>query len=41
MIHNIGIYLMALTEGRFQPFYDDEERFMAVVNGNTPPSHRR
>ena len=24
---------MALTEGRFEPFYDEEERFMAVVHG--------
>ncbi|HKJ20098.1 MAG TPA: DUF413 domain-containing protein, partial [Woeseiaceae bacterium] len=37
MIHNIGIYLMALTEGKFQPFYGEEERFMAVVNGDKPP----
>jgi pimeloyl-ACP methyl ester carboxylesterase len=37
VIHNIGIYLMALTEGRFQPFYDEEERFMAVVNRNKSP----
>jgi pimeloyl-ACP methyl ester carboxylesterase len=37
LIHNIGIYLMALTEGRFEPFYDEEERFMAVVNGEKSP----
>jgi len=37
VIHNIGIYLMALTEGRFQPFYDEEERFMAVVIGDKSP----
>ncbi len=37
VIHNTGIYLMALTEGKFQPFYDEEERFMAVVNGDKSP----
>ena len=37
VIHNVGIYLMALTEGRFQPFYDEEERFMAVVDGERHP----
>jgi pimeloyl-ACP methyl ester carboxylesterase len=36
-IHTIGIYLMALTEGRFEPIYDEEERFMAVVHGERPP----
>jgi uncharacterized alpha/beta hydrolase family protein len=37
VIHSVGIYLMALTEGRFEPFYDEEEHFMAAVNGITPP----
>lgn len=37
LIHNVGIYLMALTEGTFLPFYSDEERFMSVVNGEKPP----
>jgi pimeloyl-ACP methyl ester carboxylesterase len=37
VIHNMGIYLMALTEGQFEPFYDEEERFMEVVNGEKPP----
>ena len=37
VIHNVGIYLMALTEGTFEPFYEDEERFMAVVRGEKSP----
>lgn len=37
LIHNVGIYLMALTEGTFLPFYPEEERFMSVVNGEKPP----
>jgi len=37
VIHTVGIYLMALTEGTFLPFYSEEERFMAVVNGGKSP----
>jgi triacylglycerol esterase/lipase EstA (alpha/beta hydrolase family) len=37
LIHNVGIYLMALTEGTFLPFYPEEDRFMSVVNGEKPP----
>lgn len=37
VIHNVGIYLMALTEGTFEPFYDDEEKFMAAVKGEKSP----
>jgi uncharacterized protein YifE (UPF0438 family) len=37
VIHTVGIYLMALTEGTFLPFYSEEERFMAVVNGEKSP----
>ena len=37
VIQNVGIYLMALTEGTFEPFYEDEERFMAVVRGAKSP----
>lgn len=37
LIRNVGIYLMALTDGRFEPLYDEEERFMAVVNGKKSP----
>jgi uncharacterized protein YifE (UPF0438 family) len=28
---------MALTEGTFEPFYSDEELFMAVVKGEKSP----
>ena len=37
VIQKLGIYLMALTRGDFEPFYDEEEKFMAVVNGERPP----
>ncbi len=37
VIRNTGIYLMALTTGKFEPFYDEEERFMAAVNGDRSP----
>lgn len=37
VIHNVGKYLMALTEGTFEPFYLDEELFMAAVKGEKSP----
>ncbi len=37
VIHNIGIYLMALTVGTFEPFYSEEELFMAAVKGEKSP----
>lgn len=36
-IHNYGKYLMALTMGTLTPFHPEEERFTAVVNGETSP----
>ena len=37
VIHNVGKYLMALTIGTFEPFYWEEELFMAAVNGEKSP----
>ena len=37
VIRNVGIYLMALTNGTFEPFYSDEELFMAAVKGEKSP----
>jgi len=37
VIHNVGKYLMALTVGTFEPFYLDEELFMAAVKGEKSP----
>ena len=37
VIHNVGIYVMALSEGTFEPFYSEEEEFMAVVRGEKSP----
>jgi pimeloyl-ACP methyl ester carboxylesterase len=36
-IHNYGKYLMALTNGTLKTFHPDEERFIAVVNGEKSP----
>jgi len=37
VIHNVGKYLMDLTKGTFEPFYSEEELFMAVVRGDRSP----
>jgi len=36
-IHNYGKYLMALTNGELTTFHPEEERFIAVVNGEKSP----
>lgn len=36
-IHNYGKYLMALTKGTLTIFHPEEERFIAVVNGEKSP----
>jgi pimeloyl-ACP methyl ester carboxylesterase len=36
-IHNYGKYLMALTNGTLKTFHPEEERFIAVVNGEKSP----
>ena len=36
-IHNYGKYLMALTNGALTTFHPEEERFIAVVNGEKSP----
>jgi len=36
-IHNYGKYLMALTNGTLTTFHPEEERFIAVVNGEKSP----
>jgi triacylglycerol esterase/lipase EstA (alpha/beta hydrolase family) len=36
-IHNYGKYLMALTNGTLTTFHPEEERFIAVVNGEKAP----
>ncbi|MCP4300910.1 MAG: DUF413 domain-containing protein, partial [Gammaproteobacteria bacterium] len=37
VIRTYGKYLMALTKGRLTPFHPEEERFIAVVNGEKAP----
>jgi len=39
VINNVGIYLMTLTDGTFKPFYDEEERFVAVIKGERSPGN--
>jgi len=36
-IRNYGLYLMALTNGAISTFHPEEERFIAVVNGEKKP----
>lgn len=36
-IRNYGKYLMALSNGELTPFHPEEERFIAVVNGEKTP----
>jgi pimeloyl-ACP methyl ester carboxylesterase len=36
-IRNYGKYLMAMTKGTYVPYHPEEERFVAVVNGEKAP----
>ncbi len=36
-IRNYGRYLMAMTKGNYVPYHPEEERFIAVVNGEKTP----
>ena len=36
-IRNYGKYLMAMTKGTYAPYHPEEERFIAVVNGEKEP----
>ena len=36
-ISNYGKYLLAMTNGTYIPYHPEEERFIAVVNGEKAP----
>jgi triacylglycerol esterase/lipase EstA (alpha/beta hydrolase family) len=40
LIHSMGKYWMAVTNGTLKPFFPEQERFLRVIKGQEPPKYK-
>ena len=40
VIHSVGRYWMAISNGTLKPFFSEQERFLRVIKGEEPPKYQ-